>query len=92
MYIIITCTFYTGRHSHLKDKYDATKHQADLILARLEQSPHHQQVVQLQKLKDDIKTQRELLEEARNTEEKAKKHLKDIQDKLSVSSLLSCTT
>ena len=44
--------------------------------------------MQLQKLKDDITAQKELVTNARGTEKKANEHLKDIQMKLSVS---TCT-
>ncbi len=71
-------------YSRLKEKHDEKKLESELVWARLEQSSHHQQTKQLQKLKDDIKDQKELINMCKETEKKAKQHLKDIQEKLLV--------
>ena len=72
------------RYTQLKEQYDDKKLQCELVWARLEQSTHHQQIVQLQQLKQDIQQQREILKQAKETEKIAKRQLKDIQEKLAV--------
>lgn len=53
-------------------------------MARLEQSSHHQELLQLQALKDTIAEQQEVLRNAKETEKRAKAQLKEIQQKITV--------
>ena len=81
---------YLIRYSHLQEQCNAKKLELELVWVRLEQTSHHQQFVQLQKLKDDIEEQKELVIRAKQSEKNAKQHLKDIQDKLLVIRILIC--
>lgn len=63
------------------------KQESHLVQTRIEQSSHHQQLVQLQKLKDDIKQRTGQITEAKKVEQTATEHLREIQEKLSVSQI-----
>lgn len=42
------------RHRQLKDQYESHSHEMEMVKTRMEQSTHHQQLTQLQQLRDNI--------------------------------------
>ncbi|KAL5486574.1 hypothetical protein EMCRGX_G019076 [Ephydatia muelleri] len=71
-----------GRYKELKEQREAKSHDLELIRTRINQSTHHQQMVELQTLKDTIAHQKELLKATEETEKRAKQQLQDIQKKM----------
>lgn len=71
-----------SQYAQLKEQFESKQHDSELVWARLEQSSHHQQIVQVEQLKEAIKTQKDVLNQSKEMEKKAKKQLKDIQSKL----------
>lgn len=71
-----------GRYKELKEQWESKSHDGELIRTRINQSTHHQQLVELQALKDTVAHQKELLKTAEDTEKRAKQQLQDIQKKM----------
>ena len=74
----------------MKEQFESKQHDSELVWARLEQSSHHQQIVQVEQLKEAIQTQKDVLNQSKEMEKKAKKQLKDIQSKLEVHVHVQC--
>lgn len=50
-------TFECSRYTTLKQKYDLKVQEAELLQARLEQGSHHQQLEEIETLKNSIGTE-----------------------------------
>ena len=68
----------------MKEVLEGKRHEAQLVWARVEQSSYHQEVLKVQQIKESIEGQHAILKEARETEKKAKMHLKEIEAKIEV--------
>lgn len=72
------------RYTQVKDELESKHHDAELIWARLEQSTHHQQLMQVEQLKESIKSQQDIISQAKDIEAKAMKQLQEIEHKIEV--------
>lgn len=75
---------HTCRYVELKDELDKQSHEAKVLWAQLEQSSHHQQLMQCEQLKESIKSQESVLADALESEISLKTQLKELEHKIKV--------
>ncbi|XP_019850315.1 PREDICTED: structural maintenance of chromosomes protein 2-like [Amphimedon queenslandica] len=70
------------KYVELKDELDKQSHEAEVLWAQLEQSSHHQQLMQCEQLKESIKSQESVLAVALESEISLKTQLKELEHKI----------
>lgn len=70
------------KYTTFKQKYDLKVQEAELLKAHLEQGSHHQQLEDIEALKQSIEEQEGVLKKAEETQKKMSKKAKDLEDKI----------
>lgn len=72
------------RYVEIKDELERKSHDAEVLWAQLEQSTHHQQLMEYEQLKESVKSHESVLQSTLESEISLKNELKEIEYKIKV--------
>nr|KAG5714089.1 hypothetical protein BaRGS_020417 [Batillaria attramentaria] len=70
------------KYQQVKQQYDLKAEEVEMLKTQLERSSHHQQLEEINALQRDIDEQKKILEDAKATQQRAAKKVKDLEDKM----------
>ena len=71
-----------GQYRALKQRYDAKKHEFELLQQRLQQTLHHRQTQEVEKMKSELQAAEETATESRTAITQGRKRIKELEDQV----------